>query len=121
MKTKILLLATIISISSLCLCASEPTTLDNVIKTKTGSTKETTFFHEGSKEPSKRAISNYNQEGQLTDKTAYEWKGSRGWVALQKFEYTYADPKTSTPSSVIHTKWDVKNRCWSKNNNTTKY
>ena len=121
MKTKTLLLVAIISTFSLSIFASDPITSNNIIKTEKGSIKETTFFHEGSKKLSKKAICNYNLEEQLMEKIVYQWKGSKGWIALQKFEYTYASSQSITPMSVVHTRWDVKNRCWSKNNNTTKY
>ena len=48
----------------------------------------------------------------MQEKATYEWDGAKGWIGVQKYEYSY--DKNNQPTAPTLYKWDNKSSNWSK-------
>ena len=82
-------------------------------------TEEIVIYDDNTDQPIKKHFNLYNENGQLISKTLYAYKLNNGWIPCLKYEYSYSDIETRTPSTIKYTKWDMIRKCWEKNSKTT--
>lgn len=93
----------------------------NIENTATGSKKEMISFRTDTNEPTKKAIYEYDLEGNIQEKTVYKWQGkNKGWVADQKLTYSYKN-SNDKPESLTRTTWDPKANDWSNKSEVMNY
>ncbi|WP_029901820.1 DUF3836 domain-containing protein [Prevotella sp. 10(H)] len=113
MKTKILisLLAVLFFSANIFASTPETITLSNEEKTEEGSLKEVTLCDKDTNAPISKTVYRFDTDDRILEKATYEWTLDKGWVGIQKYEYTYNEENLPVPSVV---KWDKKNNDWAK-------
>lgn len=99
----------------------ETTTLSNIETTATGSIKEFTTFTKDTNEPIQRSLYKYDLSGNIQEKTVYAWADKKGWIGVQKLEYSYHNDNFDKPASLTYTKWDAKTNNWSNKSKVVTY
>ena len=113
MNLKKLLLFAVLFLS-LSIYANDPETLmfSNIETTETGCVKEFLLCDKNTNAPLTKTVYNYDATGRMQEKATYEWDGAKGWIGVQKYEYSY--DKNNQPTAPTLYKWDNRSSNWSK-------
>ncbi|WP_081852567.1 DUF3836 domain-containing protein [Prevotella sp. 10(H)] len=113
MKTIIIILAAVLSLSMANVYAGNPKTVvySNEDVTDKGVVKEFISYNTEVSRPLKKSVYQYSPDGILFKKTVYNWNSEAGWIGMQKYDYE-CDNKGHMVN-LIYTEWDSKLNTWS--------
>lgn len=110
MKTKIFILAILVScVSSLNIIAQNQL-LTNIDETKNGTIKEVTLLDQYTSKPIQKKVYSYDQSGNRLNLSVFAWDVKGGWIETQKYAYKYTEGKLT---SMSFTKREAKSGKWS--------
>lgn len=123
MRTKLFLSLLIGLFITVGVSAKDPvtTTFSNIEMTASGSIKEFTTFTKDTNQPVQRSLYKYDLAGNIQEKIVYGWVDNKGWIGIQKLEYTYENENADKPSQLLYTKWDVRTNDWSNKTKKVTY
>lgn len=98
MKTKIFILAIIVSCISSLNVTAQNRVLTNVNETKDGTVKEITLFDDQTSKPMQKKVYCYDSFGSRKSLSVFVWNRKEGWVERQKYTYKYTDDKLTLVS-----------------------